>query len=728
MAARRSALLVGTGRYEAPKLPRIRSAERDVAELKRTLLAPGPGAFDRVDVLVDSPKARIELGIETLLTRARTGDLVLLYFSCHGEKSTDGLLHFLTKDTRRELLNSTAVSAAFVHRQLEQSLARSKVVLLDCCFSGAFATGLTTKAASSADAEQVQGRGTYVITASNEIEYAFSPDDGREIGSRGTSLFTGLVVKGLRGAAPGHEGWIGCDELFDYITYQMRGRASQTPTRFAAKVQGTIRLARCGVTGPTGEAAASPPAQMPRPPTGVSVDTDTDREAEDLDRPLDSVTWVQLMSYYQRCVSREAILGALVEIEDKERFAPWPGGPEPLLSDQRATVSLPDSMWQVAARDLRDNEQLRFGYPLVLVEPEKRNGRPGSWRAAPLLVADCAVERAGSRLVLRRTGPITLNRELVSKLAPLDSGELEDLATAWESQTAFGGVDQLGAAARRLLDELGIATTQAIDPGSMAAAVAGPRFTQGAQNVAMLYRADAAASATAGLLADLREELAAHVDAIPGTALGSLLAHGSAPATGSALPYDLVAPYPLNEAQEAVITAAMTRRLTVATGPPGTGKSQLITALVATAIASGQSVLMASTNNEAVEVVVERANRLVPGRALAIRTGNQEKRSRVPEILRELLAAPGRPVDMATPRNRLRAVSRRIREARGRAGPAGGDRAPAGVAGREAPSMGGRPWVRRRSYARRPEFRAPPAHLVPPPSGRNGARSSQRLV
>ncbi|WP_242440959.1 AAA domain-containing protein [Streptomyces sp. CB02923] len=70
----------------------------------------------------------------------------------------------------------------------------------------------------------------------------------------------------------------------------------------------------------------------------------------------------------------------------------------------------------------------------------------------------------------------------------------------------------------------------------------------------------------------------------------------------------------------------MTRRLTVATGPPGTGKSQLVANLVATAISAGQTVLVASTNNEAVDEVWRRCDTLVPGSI--VRTGSARKNAK----------------------------------------------------------------------------------------------------
>jgi hypothetical protein len=82
----------------------------------------------------------------------------------------------------------------------------------------------------------------------------------------------------------------------------------------------------------------------------------------------------------------------------------------------------------------------------------------------------------------------------------------------------------------------------------------------------------------------------------------------------------LVTPLACNEAQRAVIISAMTAPLTVATGPPGTGKSQLVTNVVATAVSNGETVLVASTNNTAVDEVWKRCQKLRTG--MLVRTGN----------------------------------------------------------------------------------------------------------
>ena len=66
----------------------------------------------------------------------------LLHFSCHGLKSESGELFFAAANTRPNRLGSTAVSADFVQRCMRASRSRSVVLLLDCCYGGAFAQGV----------------------------------------------------------------------------------------------------------------------------------------------------------------------------------------------------------------------------------------------------------------------------------------------------------------------------------------------------------------------------------------------------------------------------------------------------------------------------------------------------------------------------------------------------------------------------------------------------------
>ena len=104
---------------------------------------------------------------------------------------------------------------------------------------------------------------------------------------------------------------------------------------------------------------------------------------------------------------------------------------------------------------------------------------------------------------------------------------------------------------------------------------------------------------------------------------------------GGATAPELAIPIPLNDAQQAALRDALNEPLTVVTGPPGTGKSQLVTSIISSAWLSGQSVLVASTNNQAVDVACARSQELWPG--LVVRTGSKDYRESSKQLLLRLV-------------------------------------------------------------------------------------------
>ena len=81
---------------------------------------------------------------------------------------------------------------------------------------------------------------------------------------------------------------------------------------------------------------------------------------------------------------------------------------------------------------------------------------------------------------------------------------------------------------------------------------------------------------------------------------------------------------PLNDEQRAAVRSAFRNPMTVVTGPPGTGKSQVVTTVLANAYLRGERVLFTSRNNKAVDVVETRLNGL-SSTPLLVRAGSQNR-------------------------------------------------------------------------------------------------------
>jgi WD40 repeat protein len=242
----RSALIVASHRYEDPTFSQLRAPVRDAEALAGVLSDPAIGDF-RVQALVNEPWYRVREEVEGFFAEHRRNDLLLLYFSCHGVKDPNGQLYFATTDTKFSRLAATGISSSFVNEQMDRSRSKRIVLLLDCCYSGAFTRGLMARAGEAVDVtERFEGGGRAVITASSAMEYAFEGDELSDVRDVGSSLFTSALVRGLEtgDADRDGDGRVSVDELYDYLYEQVRqATPNQTPSMLAT-VQGSLYLAR----------------------------------------------------------------------------------------------------------------------------------------------------------------------------------------------------------------------------------------------------------------------------------------------------------------------------------------------------------------------------------------------------------------------------------------------------------------------------------------------------
>jgi hypothetical protein len=233
---RRRALLLGCGAFVDPSLASLRSPRRDVEEFGRVLADPETGRYT-VATDVDCTSRQAQRGIEGFFSAARVSDgMNMLYLSCHGVQDAQGRLYFAFADTERDFLSSTAVSADWVRDRIYASRSKATVVLVDCCFSGAFIKGMRARSAAAANVESLvrdlpDGSGVAVLTASGDTEASFEDADSPEIRP---SYFTDALITGIAtGAADlNRDGRITVDELYDYTYHQiLNGPSSQRPRR-----------------------------------------------------------------------------------------------------------------------------------------------------------------------------------------------------------------------------------------------------------------------------------------------------------------------------------------------------------------------------------------------------------------------------------------------------------------------------------------------------------------
>lgn len=610
--ARRRALLVGIGAYQDSRFERLPGVAVDLKMMGEVLGDPSVGAFDVVERESDPDAAKLRRRITDFLDRSEPDELTVVYVTGHGLRSaTTGEFHFVASDTDHDRLSDTAVSAGYLNEHLETCRAGQKVVILDCCESGGFAAGFTTTRRPKAESigAPVVTKGVYVLASSQALEASWVGETPES-----PSLFTGEIVSALRSGAGDRDrdGRTGVAELYEHVSAVLKARpkeSRQTPVVSSLGVDGAIYLAKA-------------PARRTDPLGGGRSGAGA-KSTNGFDEPHGAgpVGWKTLLGYYADCVRAENTEDKVLKFTPNQPGIVCVGGSEQLLSGTGAGADglfpVPDEFAGHIDEAVKNGSDLVYGYPVLVLLRDAQGRNRKIPDCAPLLIRRLEVVQAdGGSVRLRPYGEPEPNPTLSRDW--LGSEEAESLLRTYAP--TWGADDHVGMSREinhLLRDVFELPWIDEIRPDRLATALDTTGSQSGARNAAVLMALDSTATVKQ-LLRDL-EDIAGKETAIAQTALGCLLdgtAHG-----GTAAAITPVVIGPMNDGQGDVLTAAMSRRLTVATGPPGTGKSSLIVSLVATAVAAGQTVLVASTNNLAVDEVWHRCEAMVDG--LIVRTGGR---------------------------------------------------------------------------------------------------------
>ncbi len=363
----------------------------------------------------------------------------------------------------------------------------------------------------------------------------------------------------------------------------------------------------------------------PKSPSGIDLLTAAQASVPSLDA---------LLAYYLACVEEEDLKSLALKLSSHHRsfLCPWTEE-EPLLHSSATEVSFR----ALDARDVQlltrgaleagDPQRFYYGYPLYLDSDDC---------IAPLFFIEVMVEqRAGTEFVLRpaEADSIQFNHHLLRR-AHVQPEEIREVQEHLEGDS-FGSFAARLKAAYDAIGEAPPPRTPTPSPLDALPTPGSPKNTW--YNCPVLFRSE-----RSNYTMHLRHELGAlrrypsFQQSAAGTALGALLQSDPGIPATQRNPQSVLTIRPLNKAQEDALQAALVNRLTVITGPPGTGKSQVVANLLANAAMSGKPVLFVSKNNKAVDVVRKwLKDSLGEDRDWTFRVGNYDEMKKTEE---EMLA------------------------------------------------------------------------------------------
>lgn len=205
----RRALVVGLNDYPQ-KGAQLYGAINDATEVKKLLEKHGDNFPNfEVEFLTKATRSELMGAIKRLFTGGSEIEISLFYFSGHGFINEVGG-YIVTQDAE---LNDEGIFMDSIINVIKTSGVQNKIILLDCCHSGAFG--------NYANAEQTTiGNGVTILTSSKSVEKSF------EINGHG--VFTNLLLEALRGGAADIRGFVTAGSIYAFID-QSLGAYDQRP-------------------------------------------------------------------------------------------------------------------------------------------------------------------------------------------------------------------------------------------------------------------------------------------------------------------------------------------------------------------------------------------------------------------------------------------------------------------------------------------------------------------
>lgn len=291
-------------------------------------------------------------------------------------------------------------------------------------------------------------------------------------------------------------------------------------------------------------------------------------------------------------------------------------------------------------------EQGRFGlylgYPTSVSLLQSKKSDWTGYMVEPILLFPIEQDKATGQLTIDMSFPM-INQKPLRAFTNAEQDMIMSELIMLEQELGLGSEGE-----QPLIDELAMRLQairpewpwrEDINPDALTASPLTNVNAPGIYNRAVIIMAEKSPF-TQGLEQELRDLAKLPEHTYRDTALGHWLSDASMSqsAPTQALAEPLIEILPMNSEQRDAVTSALTRPITIITGPPGTGKSQVVTNLLANAAWHGKRVLFASKNNKAVEVVETRINAMGP-RPVLLRLGARAYQARLAEYVLALISA-----------------------------------------------------------------------------------------
>lgn len=228
------AVVVGAAAFHDDALPDLPAVRNNVTDLARILTSPaGTGLPAEHCAVVADDAAFTRLGERVVTAAAEAEDLLLLYYAGHGMLDSHGKLHLALPATDPDRLLWTGLPFATIRETFAEARARTRVVILDCCYSGRAIDGHMT---GGTLAGQLDVDGTYTLTATARNETALAPPGASH------TAFTGELLTLLTEGDPEGADLLTLGHVYQRLRWVLHRRGLPAPDRCGTRSADLLAL------------------------------------------------------------------------------------------------------------------------------------------------------------------------------------------------------------------------------------------------------------------------------------------------------------------------------------------------------------------------------------------------------------------------------------------------------------------------------------------------------
>ena len=353
----------------------------------------------------------------------------------------------------------------------------------------------------------------------------------------------------------------------------------------------------------------------------------------------------KIIGYWFDCIKQEDVLAKDISINVRTKATLYPFQYDPFIFNKsESKVPITDEkIVELIKRSKTQNEELYYGYPLLFYFDSQTQKN----YVAPLFVTKISFTEDGQNIFLYKDNPIpNCGIQALNKMG-LRIEEIAEINQEFE-KIFKGDISDSKTLAKKcldtLLEETNFSINEEINPQKLTNTDKLSKTTGvGLYNKSLIFVGENTLF-NMSLIKDLMN-LKTRTD-IQETALSFVINQTKDVNNTANFDKLLVLPFPLNDYQISALKGVFENKLSVITGPPGTGKSQFIMNLLINLFLNNKKALFVSHTNEAVDVVNEKINSDFQN--LLFRTGKKEFRQDLIKKFNELSLDSQKKINVTT--------------------------------------------------------------------------------